>query len=68
MTLNLLPEFNQWTSRIWFDIIPYSDSFREILMVRSQLIKTTFTFAAGTGVGFIANAKYNGQGKASNII
>ena len=37
-------------------------------MVRSQFIKTAFTFAAGTGVGFAANAKYHGQGKASKII
>jgi len=36
-------------------------------MVRSQFIKTAFTFAAGTGVGFVANAKYHGQGKASEI-
>jgi len=35
----------------------------EISMVRSKLIKTVFTFAAGTGVGFVANAKYNGQGR-----
>ena len=34
-------------------------------MVRSQFIKTAFTFAAVTGVGFVANAKYHGQGKAS---
>ena len=37
-------------------------------MVRSQFIKTAFTFAAGTGVGFVANAKYHGQGKASKMI
>ena len=37
-------------------------------MVRSQFIKTAFTFAAGTGVGFAANAKYHGQGKASKMI
>ena len=36
-------------------------------MVRSQFIKTAFTFAAGTGVGFVANAKYHGQGKTSEI-
>ena len=36
-------------------------------MVRSQFIKTAFTFAAGTGVGFAVNAKYHGQGKASKI-
>ena len=37
-------------------------------MVRSQFIKTAITFAAGTGVGFAANAKYHGQGKASKMI
>ena len=37
-------------------------------MVRSQFIKTAFTFAAGTGVGFAANAKYHGHGKASKMI
>ena len=34
-------------------------------MVRSQFIKTAITFAAGTGIGYAANAKYHGQGKVS---